>query len=263
MLKSLSLILLLCLAFGNLGAIDHKTVTATVDGLHIRSTPALSGGIRGKLNKDETAVLIGRSTFSMLVSGKNSYWYKVRGPRGSVGWVFGGYITIDGEAPISRLQMKWVTECHDGPGELTFVEKSQTSAQAVASLDNYCISLESKDSDFETHYFSPISEQHRLHLYIAGLDAGPGAHELQIEYRLRVPVCRECDGVCRRLHEISTVRESLQFTHDFSKSLVVALADGPIEDWRLMGLSATARLYAQGVLRGIREITLPGWPWCA
>lgn len=262
MVRSLVFIFLLSAFCGFVRAIEHETVTSTVDGLYVRSQPSVSGEIHGKLKQDETAVLIGRSTFSTLIGGRNSYWYKIRSARGIAGWVFGGYITIEGETPVSPLEMKWVTRCQAGPGELTFVEKSPTSSRTVASLDRFCIYLQSKDSEFETDYFSPVSQQERLHLYIAGLETGARDYELKVEYRLELPICRECNEACRRLHEIVTIQESLQFTHDFAEPAVVGLADGVIEDWRLMGLSASVRLYSEGSLLGIREITLPGWPWC-
>lgn len=258
-----NIVFFLCL-IGDVHAFEHRSVTSTVDGLYIRAMPSLSGEIRGRLGKNETAALIGRSTFSTRIDGRNSYWYKVRGPSGRVGWVFGGYITIDGEMPVSALEMKWVTFCHgDLAGEVTFIEKNRTSAQAAASLGAYCIYLQSRATEYETDYFSPIRDGDRLQLYIDGLERGSGQYELTIEYRLKVPVCRECTPGCRRLREVSTLRETVKFTHDFLQPAVVGIADEVIFDARLMGLSASVRLYAGNELRGISEITLPGWPWCA
>jgi len=263
MIQRLLFIFILFSLSGYAHGFEHQSVTSTVDGLYIRAMPSLSGEVRGKLGKDETAALIGRSTFSTRIDGRNSYWYKVRGPRGGVGWVFGGYLTIDGETPVSTLEMKWVTRCQGDLAEVTFIEKSRTSAKAAASLEAYCIYLESRESDYAVDYFSPIVDQDRLQLYIAGLSRGSGQYELQIEYRIKVPVCRECAASCFRLQEVSTIRETVEFMHDFSRPVVVGIADEVIFDARLMGLSASVQLYAGSELRGTSDISLPGWPWCA
>jgi tetratricopeptide (TPR) repeat protein len=73
------------------------TATVTAGPLNMREDPGLEGAVVGRLSEGEKVRVLGRSDGAETIDGKSAYWYEVETIDEKRGWVFGGYLDLDGE----------------------------------------------------------------------------------------------------------------------------------------------------------------------
>ncbi len=82
----------------------------TINGLNLRNNAR--GKIIGKLRIGEKVVVMARTQEKHVVNKMKDYWYKIATPKGKIGWVFAGYIQLEGE---KQRQKKLVMQKRGNP----------------------------------------------------------------------------------------------------------------------------------------------------
>lgn len=63
------------------------------DSVRIRETPGLNGTVLGKLNKNTSVIILGRTDKRDFISGNDSYWLHIRACE-EISWIYGAYVNI-------------------------------------------------------------------------------------------------------------------------------------------------------------------------
>lgn len=63
------------------------------DSVRIRETPGLNGTVLGKLNKNTSVIILGRTDKRDFISGNDSYWLHIRAGE-EISWIYGAYVNI-------------------------------------------------------------------------------------------------------------------------------------------------------------------------
>lgn len=63
------------------------------DSVRIRETPGLNGKVLGKLNKNTSVIILGRTDKRDFISGNDSYWLHIRAGE-EISWIYGAYVNI-------------------------------------------------------------------------------------------------------------------------------------------------------------------------
>jgi uncharacterized protein YgiM (DUF1202 family) len=79
-----------------------------ITGLRLRSGPSLSAEVRARLNKGDAVTVLDKSTFTATADGLTDHWYEVTNSSGIRGWVFGGYLDLEGSSG-ARVPDDWKT----------------------------------------------------------------------------------------------------------------------------------------------------------
>jgi hypothetical protein len=79
---------------------------SAVEGLRVRSQPALAGKIITSLASNEEVLILGRGAKPDTIDGRTAHWLRVIEISGSDGWVFGGYLDIDDSKTGDYSQQK-------------------------------------------------------------------------------------------------------------------------------------------------------------
>ena len=63
------------------------------DSVRIRETPGLKATVLGKLNKNTSVIILGRTDKRDFISGNDSYWLHIRAGE-EISWIYGAYVNI-------------------------------------------------------------------------------------------------------------------------------------------------------------------------
>ena len=107
------------------------------DSVRIRETPGLNGTVLGKLNKNTSVIILGRTDKRDFISGNDSYWLHIRAGE-EISWIYGAYVNIiDGnyqnlpvKASLSQGEFKDITN-NDFSSEKNWLTRK------LSILENY------------------------------------------------------------------------------------------------------------------------------
>lgn len=107
------------------------------DSVRIRETPGLKGTVLGKLNKNTSVIILGRTDKRDFISGNDSYWLHIRAGE-EISWIYGAYVNIiDGnyqnlpvKASLSQGEFKDITN-NDFSSEKNWLTRQ------LSILENY------------------------------------------------------------------------------------------------------------------------------